>query len=146
MRSIVRSSLALFGLSVAFAPICVQAQAPAGYAPAPTTMMGIDGKPVVVRPVDARMPAQSPMPAQVYTQAAPEAHKHRLRTLCAKCSKKQEMAMGGERIVGCAHSSNGVCASCRSYLTMPGTMVMAPAPGSPAEAPWPRCGQQFTER
>lgn len=37
----------------------------------------------------------------------------------------------GSRIVACAHSSNGVCATCKALLEMPGEVVMI-APGTPA--------------
>ncbi len=37
----------------------------------------------------------------------------------------------GTRIVGCAHSTNGVCATCVKLLAMPGVMT-AGAPGTPA--------------
>ena len=67
-----RSNLALVGLSAVLMPASVLAQgpAPAGYGPAPTMMIGPDGRPVPVQPVAARGPAQSapayvsaPMPA-----------------------------------------------------------------------------------
>ena len=136
MRNIVRTSLALVGMSAALVPVAGLAQtAPAGYAqtPPPGTMMimGQDGKPVAV----------SPGPAPV---AAPVAghkqhmHLHSKKTVCASCAKKQEMAMSGARIVACAHSKNGVCPACRTLLEMPGTVTMgapAPAPAPGGEAP-----------
>ena len=136
MRLFVRSGLALVGLSTVLAPASTFAQmgAPAGYAPvaasAPGTMMmvGPDGKPVAMAPA-----AGSAAPT-----AAKHTHKHKLRTVCAGCAKKQEDAMAGAKIVACAHSKNGVCPACRTLLEMPGTVTMgapmaAPAPN--AEAP-----------
>ncbi len=43
----------------------------------------------------------------------------------------------GSRIVACAHSSNGVCATCKALLEMPGEVVMispGPAMAAPAVA------------
>lgn len=129
MRSFVRSSFALVGLSTVLSPVAAHAQnpAPAGYAPASgnVMVMGIDGKPVM-----AQM-ASTPMPV-----AAPAPHAHKFRTLCANCAKKQEMAMPAGRIVACAHSKNGVCPTCQALLAMPGTVTMG-SPAAPAigEAP-----------
>ena len=103
------------------APVVAVAQnaAPAGYAPASQpAMMGLQAK---------------PMPAQVV--AAPAPHKHKFRTMCASCMKKQQ-PMPVERIVACAHSKNGVCPTCQTLLAMPGTVTMgAPAPAPGVEAP-----------
>lgn len=135
MHSLVRSSFAWAGLSAALMPAVASAQAvaPAGYAssPSPTMMIGMDGKPVAVQPVSGHAtPGQAPaMPA-----AAPAPHKHKLKTLCASCMKKQQ-AMPVERIVACAHSKNGVCPTCQALLAMPGAVTIgAPAP-APGEAP-----------
>src|SRR5258708_36958234 len=89
MNWLVRSSLAMLGLSMV-APDGVRAQdAPAGYqAPA-----GLDGKPA----------AAAPAPAA----AAP--HKHKGKGLCARCAAAQNLSMMPPgKIVGCAHSKNGV--------------------------------------
>jgi hypothetical protein len=61
----------------------------------------------------------------------------------------------GAQIVACAHSKNGVCASCRKWLTAPGEMVMvqsdaAPslakaAPGRAAVGPTPVAGYAVAE-
>ena len=131
MRNILRTSLALVGMSAALVPIAGLAQtAPAGYAqtPPPGTMMimGQDGKPVAISPGPA------PVAGHKHT------HLHSKKTVCASCAKKQEMGMGmpGARIVACAHSKNGVCPACRTLLEMPGTVTMGtPAPAPGGEAP-----------
>ena len=43
----------------------------------------------------------------------------------------------GSRIVGCAHSSNGVCATCKALLEMPGEVMMV-TPGMARRRPSPR--------
>ena len=122
MRSLARTSLGLLGLAL-IAPTGVNAQyapssAPAGYQPAAPVAApastGLDGK---------------PMPAPV----ADAPHKHRGRTLCAKCAAKQAAALPPGKIVGCEHSRNGVCTACAAVLNMPGQFVMAPS--QPTEAP-----------
>ncbi len=41
----------------------------------------------------------------------------------------------GSRIVGCAHSSNGVCKTCKAWLEMPGEVtVVAPGTAAPTTA------------
>ena len=124
MRNLVRTSWTLVGLAATLAPATTLAQsAPAGYAaPAPGTMMvvGPDGRPVPIAANSATKPG-----------APAAAHKHKGKTLCASCAKKQEAAMTGARIVACAHSKNGVCPTCRTLLEMPGTVTM----GAPAAAP-----------
>ncbi len=119
MRSLVRSSLALIGLTLA-ATTSARAQdpaanAPAGYQVAPSPG-GLDGKPVAAGRV-----------------AAP--HRHKGRVICANCLKKQQAQMMPEGVpVACAHSQNGVCPACKALLALPGTVTvgaptMAPAPG-----------------
>src|SRR5438309_1239713 len=111
MSWLVRSSLAMLGLSLV-APSGVHAQnAPAGYqAPA-----GPNGQPVA-----------APTPAP---------HKHRGKILCARCAAAQNPSMMPPgKIVGCAHSKNGVCTACAAALAMPGPIVMMSAP-VPAEPP-----------
>ena len=133
MRNIMRTGLALVGMSAALVPVAGFAQtAPAGYAqsPPPGTMMimGANGKPVAV----------SPGPASVAAPAAghKHLHLHNKKTVCANCAKKQDMDMAGARIVACAHSKNGVCPACRTLLEMPGTVTMgAPTPAPGGEAP-----------
>jgi hypothetical protein len=115
MSWLVRSSLAMLGLSLV-APIGVRAQdAPAGY----QAPVGPDGKPV---------PTTAPAPA-----AAP--HKHRARILCAKCAAAQNAGMMPPgKIVACAHSKNGVCTACQAALALPGPIVMVGS-SVPSEAP-----------
>ena len=122
MRSLARTSLGWLGLAL-IAPMGANAQdapssAPAGYQPAPAVAApaspGIDGK---------------PMPAPV----AEAPHKHRARTICAKCAAKLAGGMPPGKIVGCAHSKNGVCTACQAALNLPGQFVMTPS--RPAEAP-----------
>ena len=123
MRNIVRTSLALVGMSAALVPVAGYAQtAPAGYRQAPAQgmmIMGMDGKPVGVSP--------GPAPATGHNHT----HLHNGKVMCASCAKKQEMAMSSTRIVACAHSKNGVCPTCRTLLEMPGTVTM----GAPGQAP-----------
>jgi len=142
MRSLVRSSLALVGLSAVLSPVVAHAQntAPAGYAPAAgnVMVMGLDGKPVMAQLAASSAPAPAPAPAPMPTEApAPHKHNHNLKAICANCLKKQQaMPMPTGRIVACAHSKNGVCPTCQSLLAMPGTVTVgAPATLAPAEAP-----------
>ena len=140
MRSFVRSSFAWMGLSAVMIPVTASAQAvaPAGYAASssPTMMIGMDGKPVAVQPVAAVAGQAAPAPNQMMVPAQAAApHKHRLRSVCASCMKKQQ-AMPVERIVACAHSKNGVCPTCQALLAMPGAVTVgAPAPAPTGEAP-----------
>ncbi len=132
MRSLVRSSLALMGLTAVLAPCGVFAQtaAPAGYAPAANSVMvmGPDGKPVMAQPA----PAPAPAPTTAATPApAPARHAHKLGMLSAHRAKKPDMTPPTGRIVACAHSKNGVCPACRTLLEMPGTFTM----GTPASSP-----------
>lgn len=134
MRSLARTSLGLLSLAL-IAPSGVLAQdspsnLPSGYqltspspSPSPSTpaSMGLDGRPV--------------------TTVAPEPpHKHKGRTLCAKCAAKMKQAgpssMPPGRIVGCEHSKNGVCSACLAALNLPGQFVTASSPvAAPAAAP-----------
>lgn len=140
MRLFVRTSLALVGLSAVLNPSVIfgQMAAPAGYAPAPVPSTApIPGTMMIVGPDGKPVPVAAPAPA-VAPAAAAKPHKHKLKTLCASCAKKQDMMMGGTKIVACAHSKNGVCPTCRTLLEMPGTVTMgapAPNPAMAAEAP-----------
>ncbi|WP_435007774.1 hypothetical protein P12x_005039 [Tundrisphaera lichenicola] len=105
MNRLVRFSLALLGLSLV-APLGAYAQdASAGYRP-------LAGKP---------------------STAAP--HKHRGRTLCAKCAAAAEKVgmMPPGKIVACAHSKNGVCTACAAALALPGPVVMMGSPSAVEE-------------
>ena len=127
MHCLARTSLGMLGLAL-IAPMGVGAQdvsssAPAGYqAAAPSVSpapVGLDGKPIPASP-------------------APAPHKHTGRTLCAKCAAKaqaQANAMPPGKIVGCAHSKNGVCTACQAALNMPGQFVVMGAPAPAPEAP-----------
>lgn len=122
MRSLARTSLGWLGLAL-IAPMGANAQyaptsAPAGYQPAAAVAAPASPGP------DGR-----PMPAPV----AQATHKHKGRTICASCAAKQAGGMPPGKIVGCAHSKNGVCTACQAALNMPGQFVVTAAP--PAEAP-----------
>ncbi len=77
----------------------------------------------------AAMVTPPPVPAQVVS--AP--HNHSLHTRDHSVLPTAGMPEGS-RIVGCAHSSNGVCATCKTLLEMPGEVVMV-APGTSMAAP-----------
>jgi len=124
MKSLARSSLGLLGLALA-APAFVNAQDPAPSAPAGySAPAGLDGKPVA----GLAVPAAAAAPARAL-------HKHKGKTLCARCAAAQNSLMAPPgRIVGCAHSKNGVCTACAAALALPGEVVMAGTPAVP-EAP-----------
>jgi hypothetical protein len=147
MRSLARTSLGMLGLAL-IAPGVARAQdapttVPSGYqsylgpqqqvAPQPSAAPAV----AMPAPSDAPIgPDGRPLPAT----AVEAPHKHKGRTLCAKCAAKMQAAnnnMPPGRIVGCEHSKNGVCTACQAALNMPGQFTMAPGqPGStPAEAP-----------
>jgi hypothetical protein len=122
MRSLARTSLGLLGLALA-APSGVLAQNAPSYPPS-----GYQ----VASPA-ATAPASTGLDGRSVTTVAPEPpHKHKGRTLCAKCAAKLKQAGPGDmppgRIVGCEHSKNGVCAPCQAALNLPGTFVTASAP------------------
>src|SRR5947209_5465852 len=131
MLSLARTSLGLLALAL-IAPINAGAQdvspsAPSGY------------QPYVAAPAPAG-PVAQPAPAAPAPVQAP--HKHKGRTICANCAAKQAQmaAMPPGKIVGCAHSKNGVCSACQAALNMPGQFVVmggpapAPAPAAPGRA------------
>jgi hypothetical protein len=127
MRRFARTSLGLLGL-VLIAPITASAQdappsAPAGYlppGPAPATSP------------DPAGPDSKPLPPP----AAEAPHQHNGRTYCAKCAAKMAGAMPRGKIVGCAHSKNGVCTACQAALNQPGQFIVSggPAPEAPGRA------------
>ncbi len=136
MRCLARTSLGMLSLAL-IAPMGVSAQdlstsAPAGYGPsapaASPAPVGPDGKPL--------MATDGPAPAPVAATPAPAPHQHSGRTLCARCAAKQANAMPPGKIVGCAHSRNGVCTACQAALNSPGQFVVmsAPAPEVPGRA------------
>lgn len=98
--------------------------------------------------VPAASRAGDDAPVSRIEAASPAAtpHKHgwgKTAKMCASCQAKAKAQAGvvpppvmqdGSRIVGCAHSSNGVCRDCRKILEMPGTVTMM-APGTPTAAP-----------
>src|SRR5690242_11305103 len=107
MSWLVRSSLAMLGLSLV-APWGARAQnAPAGY----QAQVGL-----YAQPAAAAAPAPAtPAPAAPAPAAAP--HKHRGKVLCARCAAAQNASMMPPgKIVGCAHSKNGVCSACKAAL------------------------------
>ena len=116
MRSLARTSLGLLSLALA-APSGVLAQ----NVPAPAPPSGYQQVAApAVAPDGLAMPAPAP--------AVEAPHKHRGKTLCAKCAAKmQARMMPPGTIVGCEHSKNGVCTACQAALNMPGTFVMAGA-------------------
>ncbi len=75
-------------------------------------------------------------------------HKHFLGSkakghICAKCAAAKAAQAGqvpphpggmmdGAKIVGCAHSSNGVCTACQALLAMPGEVTMVSPGGTMA--------------
>lgn len=80
------------------------------------------------------------------TKHKPFAHKAKAPHTCASCAAAAHAAhiphapamppgMMDGTIVGCAHSSNGVCAACRQLLAMPGQVTMVAPGGMPATAP-----------
>jgi hypothetical protein len=93
-----------------------QMDAPAGYQPASAVQSAPAGQP---------MPGPAP---------APLAHVHKGKNLCPACAAKQGITgmPPGMKIVGCAHSKNGVCTACQAALNAPGTFIQ---PGAPAAAP-----------
>ena len=121
MRQLARISLGMLGLALV-APSAAPAQdapasIPSGYqAAAPATPVaspsGLDGKPMPAPAVEAP-------------------HKHRVKTLCAKCAAKMQAAKPPGVIVGCEHSKNGVCTACQAALNLPGEFKMAS--GQPAK-------------
>ena len=143
MRRLARISLGMLGLALV-APRGVEAQnaptpTPSGYyqaTQAPAAMTGNYQPAQAPAPAPAAAPRVAdgkPMPAKAAAVEAP--HKHRGRTLCAKCAAKLQAQNGmpAGTIVGCEHSKNGVCPSCAAALNMPGQFVMAGA--APVEAP-----------
>jgi hypothetical protein len=113
--------------------------------------------------VSAGAAVSAPVPASAPASAsAPLDHKHFGRVArglipCEKCAAKAKAkkeaqaaqaravaAQGhgpiptegmpeGSRIVGCAHSSHGVCKTCKQWLEMPGEVTVL-APGTPVTA------------
>ncbi len=118
MRQLARTSLGLLGLALVVPSAAPAQDAPAsipsGYqAAAPATSpSGLDGKPLPAPTVEAP-------------------HKHRGRTLCAKCAAKMQAAKPPGVIVGCEHLKHGVCSSCQAALNLPGEFTMAS--GQPAK-------------
>ncbi len=129
MRHFTRTSLGLIAFGL-ITPITVSAQnvdpsAPGGYR-----------NPSAVQP--ATPPAGvsgQPAPSSAPATAPAVAHVHKGRKVCAACAAKMANAMPPGKIVGCAHSKNGVCGPCQAALNMPGTFVQAGGAPAPAEAP-----------
>jgi hypothetical protein len=153
MRHFARISLGMFALGL-ITPITASAQsgaatasggylpdsttaaqpaAPAGYQPAsaaqpaPASSMGMNGKPMAAPAADATPALQ---------------HIHRWRTICPACAAKTagpkptNVNMPPGKIVGCAHSKNGMCTACKAAYDQPGEWVQtsAPAPNPPGRA------------
>ncbi len=158
MRCLARTSLGLLGLAL-IAPTGVGAQdvsssAPAGYQAAALaadpTPPGFDGKPTPTpsdpAPASALARAAVPQPVDPPVAAKPAApqpafHVHNGRTLCARCAAKEAQARASMnakppgKIVGCAHSRNGVCTACQAALSQPGEFITMGGPAPVAEAP-----------
>jgi hypothetical protein len=118
LKCLARSSLALLGLSMV-APSGVQAQNVAPPAPGVyPAQPGLDGQILMAPPASAAAP-----------------HKHKGKTLCARCAAAQDPRnMPPVRVISCAHSRNGACPTCQALLAMPGQVVMMGSP-TPPQAP-----------
>ena len=77
----------------------------------------------------ARLAPAPPPPAETVV-VAPSGHARHNHQVLPTAGMPE-----GSRIVGCAHSSNGVCATCKTLLEMPGeVMVVVPGATAPATA------------
>jgi hypothetical protein len=154
MRYFARTSLGMLALGL-IAPITASAQygdaamASGGYLPAPQPAQSAapddspSAPPAGYQSASAvrssGMTSAKPGPASTAPASTPELkHIHRWRTICPACAAKSAgpkptaVSMPPGRIVGCAHSSNGVCTKCKALLEMPGTFVQAGTPAADA--------------